>query len=151
MLLPALVFPTSSSLFCANEGGVGEQLVEVERPQVVEFLDQDGVDVLQHALAGPVAQSAPARTSRGEVDQHVPPARSAAQQPEDALQTLAVVRPAPAPFGGTHMLGQQRRDALPLFIRQDAFGVSHDRLLSSIMPAAIVPKDYQLFSCQTGL
>src|SRR5262245_25294062 len=54
------------------------------------------MDFGQYVFPGPIAQPAPARASRGQVDGDVPPSRAGTQQPQYTLQTLAVVGPAAA-------------------------------------------------------
>src|SRR4051794_24737351 len=93
--------------FFADERGIREQLVEIELAELVEFPDQDGMDVFQHTFAGPFLEPAPAGAPRGQVDGDVPPSCAIAQQPKDSLQALAVIDPRSA--GTRHPKGKRDR------------------------------------------
>src|SRR5262249_40579887 len=106
--------------FRANEGGVGQQFLQVEFAQLAEFFDQQSLDVLQDFVASPLLEPAPAGAPGRQVERDVPPPRTAAQQPQDALQAFAVGGTRSASLRRRRVLGQMRRDALPLLVGQEA-------------------------------
>ena len=90
--------------------------LEVEPAQFAELLDQDGLDVFEDALARPLPEPAPAGAAGRQVHGDVLPPGAGAEEPQDALQALPVIRPGAAALGGRRVLGEVRGDPPPLLV-----------------------------------
>jgi hypothetical protein len=66
----------------------------------------------------PFGQAAPTGHAAGEALREIPPAGAGAQDPEDAFEARAILRPGPPAFRGGLGLRQAGRNPRPLSVRQ---------------------------------
>jgi hypothetical protein len=86
---------------------------------IAQVLGQSPQDAWKDTGAIPMLEATMARRRRRVPIRYVLPLRSRAQNPENAVQDLAIVAPrAPAPIRTTPWLRDQRLEDVPLFIRE---------------------------------
>jgi len=81
----------------------------------VQFRKKGAPHVEPYVFFLPLFEPAPTGRSAGILARDIAPARAGFENPENAFEHAAIVSPRPA---ATFVFGEQRRDALPLFLRE---------------------------------
>jgi hypothetical protein len=114
--LPRLVFPTSAPFFCGDEHAVNEAFIPPHLLPVIELVEEGPPHVEQGFTLGPLLQAAVDGAPRTVPLGQFAPRRTRPQNPEDALEALAVVRRGATAFLASRALGQLLADERPLLI-----------------------------------
>jgi hypothetical protein len=97
----------------------------VDQARVVRFVQQRGDDADPGAVAAPAVEAAEDGLPRPVTLGEVTPRRAGVQDPEDPDDERTVVAGRAAYAAGMALLGEQRRDAGPLRVRE--FVAAHGR------------------------
>ncbi len=112
-------------LFGRGKRAVGEDLVPLEEPVLIELVEEGPPDVFEDAGLLPVAQAAPAGRGAGEFSRQVFPPGATPGNPQNALQAAAIIAPGTSALGIGWRLGNVGLDLRPLFIGQDHLAQGH--------------------------
>src|SRR5579863_6065928 len=115
---PAWFFRLRRPFFRRSETAVQKRFTPVQLLPFMQLAEKRPPDFQPNVLLLPIPQAPPASRQRGELFGQITPASSAAQNPQDAFQHVAIVLRGPSALRTFGSLREQGPDLFPLGVGQ---------------------------------